>query len=101
MHTTLISNEPLEVIFANECGENNDLATTRFRRLQNEIELRDKALKEAMLIAKRLGDSIMRKAYTADNRGEYELYEELEMQAIVCSEIEGQIENLRRTFTNG
>jgi hypothetical protein len=46
MHTTNVSEEPLEIIFANECNDDSSLATKRFRRLQNEIEFRDKLIGE-------------------------------------------------------
>src|SRR3972149_2234923 len=51
MYTDFVSDEPLDIIQANECEAQPGLATNRFRRLWNEIErLRDElAAKEIEL----------------------------------------------------
>lgn len=100
MHMTNVSDETLEVIFTNECGDVSDLTTKRFRRLQNEIEALKKKIEEAAKIADREGDRIMKIAYKADNAGEFDLYEALESQATVASGIADKIRHLMRP-TNG
>lgn len=87
MHRTNVSDEPLDIIFANECRDENSLVSKRFRRLQNEIETLEKKLIQTVTIADREGDRIMKIADEAHEEQDYDFYEELEVQATVCSVI--------------